>query len=76
MKIGELNMHCGECQLIEHCGEPYSDILICYEERFKEVNEDKFLELIADSQRKSKKARINDVYKRLCLSSNKGGQNK
>lgn len=65
MKIGELKMHCGECDLIEHCGEPWSDIAICCEERFKEVDEDIFLQLIETSERKSKKARINDVYKRL-----------
>lgn len=65
MKIGKLNMHCGECKLIDHCGEPFSDIAICYEDRFKDVDEDKFLQLIETSKRKSKKARINDVYKRL-----------
>ncbi|ACQ53987.1 hypothetical protein EXN65_21020 [Clostridium botulinum] len=65
MKIGELGMHCGECILIEHCGEPWSDIAICCEERFKDVDKTKFLKLIETSQRKSKKARINDVHKRL-----------
>ncbi|MBO0555755.1 hypothetical protein EXQ41_06785 [Clostridium botulinum] len=65
MKIGELDMQCGNCSIIEHCGEPYSDITICYEERFKDVDETKFLKLIETSQRKSKKARINDVHKRL-----------
>lgn len=68
MKIGELRMHCGECNLIEHCGEPYSDIAICCEERLKNINEDEFSKLIETSERKSKKARINDVYKRLKIS--------
>jgi hypothetical protein len=67
MKIGELDMHCGNCKIIEHCGEPYSDIAICHEKRFENVEEDKFLELIETSKRKSKKARINDVYKRLYI---------
>ncbi|AUN25429.1 hypothetical protein RSJ21_09265 [Clostridium botulinum] len=65
MKIGELGMHCGECTLIEHCGEPYSDVCICTESRFENIDETKFLKLIETSQRKSKKARINDVHKRL-----------
>lgn len=65
MKIGELDMQCGNCSIIEQCGEPYSDIIICCEERFKDVDETKFLKLIETSQRKSKKARINDVHKRL-----------
>ena len=65
LKIGELNMQCGECKLIDHCDEPFSDIKICCEDRFKEVDENRFLQLIETSKRKSKKARINDVYKRL-----------
>ena len=65
MLIGKLDMRCGECGLIDHCGEPYSDIAICCESRFKEVDEGEFLKLIETSERKSKKSRINDVYKRL-----------
>ncbi|EJO5349046.1 hypothetical protein NRP93_003198 [Clostridium botulinum] len=65
MKIGELGMHCGECTLIEHCGEPWSDIAICTESRFNNIDKDKFLQLVKTSKKKSKKAKINDVYKRL-----------
>lgn len=65
MKIGELDMHCGECKIIEHCDEPYSDVCICDESRFENVEEDTFLKLVEISTRKSKKARIKDVYKRL-----------
>ena len=65
MKIGELNMRCGECALIDHFGEPYSEICICDEKRFEEVYEETFLKLIESSTKKSKKARINDVYRKL-----------
>lgn len=65
MKIGQLDLHCGNCKIIDHCGEPYSDICICSESRFENVEEDTFLKLIETSTKKSKKARINDVYKRL-----------
>jgi hypothetical protein len=65
LKIGELDKHCGNCKIIDHCGEPYSDICICSESRFKDVDEYDFLTLIETSTRKSKKSRINDVYKRL-----------
>lgn len=65
MKIGKLNMHCGNCKIIDHCDEPYSDICICRESRFEDVEEDVFLQLIETSTKKSKKARINDVCKRL-----------
>lgn len=65
MKIGALDMRCGECTLLDHCGEPYSEICICSEKRFEEVQEETFLKLIESSTRKSKKARINDAYKKL-----------
>lgn len=65
MEIGKLNMHCGICSLIDYCGEPYSDICICSESRFKNVEEDIFLKLIETSKKKNKKSKINDVYKRL-----------
>lgn len=65
MKIGELDMHCGNCGIIEFCDEPYSDICICKEKRFKDIEEERFFELAETSKRKSKKAIINDVFKRL-----------
>ena len=65
MKIGKLNMHCGECKLIEYCGEPYSDIAICGEERFKDVDEEEFMKLAKTSPKWGKKAILNDVAKRL-----------
>lgn len=65
MKIGELNMHCGNCKIIDHCDEPFSDICICTQPRFENIQEDTFLKLIETSTRKGKKARINDVYKKL-----------
>lgn len=65
MKIGELNMRCGECSLIDHCGEPYSYICICNIKRFENIDEETFLKLIENSTKKSKKAKINDVYKKI-----------
>jgi len=65
MKVGELNMHCGECRLIDHCGEPYSEIIICMANRFKDVEEEKLYELLETSTKKSKTARLNDAHRRL-----------
>jgi hypothetical protein len=65
MKIGDLKMRCGECSIIDHCDEPYSDIAICCESRFADVDENEFLTVINKSKKKSKKARINDVAKSL-----------
>jgi len=65
MKIGELDMRCGNCTIIEWCGDPYSDICICEEYRFEDVEESNFFKLAETSNKKSKKAILNDVYKRL-----------
>lgn len=65
MKIGNLDMHCGDCNIINYCDEPYSNICICCDERFKEIEENRFIELAETSKRKSKKAIINDVFKRI-----------
>lgn len=43
MKIGELDQHCGECEIIEHCcKDGYS---FCYDEKFENVEEEQFLDL-------------------------------
>lgn len=65
MKINELNQHCGRCNIIDYCDEPYANICICCDSRFKDVEEEKFLKLAETSKRKSKVAIINDVVKRL-----------
>ena len=62
MKIGNLDMHCGDCKIIDYCDQPYSEICICGELRFKDVEEDRFIQLAETSKRKSKQAIINDVY--------------
>lgn len=58
-------MHCGECNIIDYCGEPFSDICICGERRFEDIDEAEFIKLAETSKRKSKRAIINDAYKRL-----------
>ncbi|WP_242975010.1 hypothetical protein [Anaerovirgula multivorans] len=53
--------------LIDYCGEPYSDITICCEERFKGIDEKMLYELLETSSKKSIKARLNDAYKKIVL---------
>lgn len=67
MRIGNLDMHCGNCSIIDYCDDSYSDICICCEQRFEDVKEERFLELAETSTKKSKRAIINDVYRRLNL---------
>lgn len=47
MKIGELKQRCGECQLIDYCGNPWS-YCICTQEQFKDVSEETY-EKIAET---------------------------
>lgn len=65
MRIGELDMHCGNCKIIDYCDEPYSEICVCCDKRFEHVNEESFLKLAETSEKKQKKAIIDDVAKKL-----------
>lgn len=42
MKLGELNMHCGECSIIEMCGEPHSTVSPCTREALEDMTEDEY----------------------------------
>ena len=44
MKIGKLKQHCGNCGVIEFCGDPFYYCL-CNDERFKDITEEKYKEL-------------------------------
>jgi len=43
MKIGDLNQHCGECKIIDLCGEPYSDICLCCNCELEDMSEEDYL---------------------------------
>lgn len=42
MKIGELNEHCGECELIGFCTEPYETPKLCAYEGLADVEESEY----------------------------------
>ncbi len=44
MKIGKLKQHCGNCGVIEFCGDPFYYCL-CNDERFKDITEENYKEL-------------------------------
>lgn len=38
VKIGDLEKDaCGECPIIDHCGEPFSEVHFCCDRRFKDI---------------------------------------
>ncbi len=64
MLMNELDMHCGNCTIIDYCND-YEDTPPCSQPRFENVEVDKFIELARTSKCGGKNALINDVYKRL-----------
>lgn len=65
MKIGKLEMRCGSCRIIDFCDEPFSEIAICTEKRFEDIEENDFVRLAEESKKRYKKEIIDDVYERL-----------
>lgn len=55
MKIGKLEQHCGECNLIDLCGEPYSDICICSSEALSNMEEEEYQKKVAEIRDNSKR---------------------
>lgn len=62
MKIGELDMKCGDCILIDHCGEPWSDVAICMEQRLKDIDEENFYKYLENALGKTKQDIIDNAY--------------
>jgi len=45
MKIGEMEQHCGECKLIDYCGNPYQELCLCCDSRFENMEVDEYISL-------------------------------
>lgn len=64
-------MRCGECKLIDHCDEPFSEVAICAEKRLSDIDEDTFFIYLESSKLpnrdtpEEKQAVIDDAYERL-----------
>jgi hypothetical protein len=43
MKISRLDQHCGNCSLIEYCGDPFYYCL-CHDSRFEDMDEEEYKE--------------------------------
>ena len=51
MKIGKLDMHCGDCHLIDYCGEPF-EFAICNSFGLKQMDADEYIKLYKSYQEK------------------------
>jgi|GEM_PF-1738897 len=65
MKIGELDQHCGECSLIELCGEPYSDIMLCANEVLANIEERDYIDTAEAIREKSKRNWSNKTIEKM-----------
>lgn len=43
MKIGELDQHCGNCSIIEFCGEPFDEVCLCCNSTLEDLTEEEYL---------------------------------
>lgn len=59
--IGKMDSHCGDCYLIEWCGEPFSDPYLCHDDRFKTIKISDYLKLAEASTVKTKDVDVSDV---------------
>jgi hypothetical protein len=64
MKIGKLDGHCGECRIADYCGMSWSDICICMERRFENIEEDDFLKTVKNCEGSGQEF-IDNIYKKL-----------
>lgn len=65
MKLGELEQHCGNCEVIDLCGEPWSDIMLCANMRIEHVEEKDYLKFACNCKRSNK------ALEKNCIRSNK-----
>lgn len=45
MKIGELDMHCGNCGVIDYCTEPFETPALCRVSALADVSEEDYIQL-------------------------------
>ena len=73
LKVGDMNSHCGECGLIDWCGEPYELPYLCNDNRFDDIDVEKYIKkaetskvtLDTEDYNEVLKAISDDVFKRL-----------
>jgi hypothetical protein len=59
MKIKDLEQNCGDCALIDYCAEPFEELCLCTDSRFKELTEDEYIAL-AEKSSKGENEKIAD----------------
>ena len=65
MKLSELHMHCGNCQIIDYCND-YEDTPPCAQPRFENVEIDRFKLLAESSKYGESNDILDDIHNKLC----------
>lgn len=67
MKIGELDQHCGNCTIIDLCGEPFSEVCLCCREELEEADESTY-RCVAEKIQSTNKRHISNkvICDRIC----------
>ena len=65
MKIGELDQHCGSCSIIDLCGEPYSEIMLCANEKLSEMEEEDYIRKVEEIRSKQKRNWSNKTLEKM-----------
>lgn len=69
MKIGELDQHCGSCSIIDLCGEPYSEIMLCANEKLSEMEEEDYIRKVEEIRSTQKRNWGNKTLEKMIVKS-------
>ncbi len=69
MKIGELNQHCGNCSIIDLCGEPYSEIMLCANGKLSEMEEEDYIRKVKEIRSTQKRNWGNKTLEKMIVKS-------
>lgn len=67
MKIGQLDMHCGNCNVIDYCAEPFDELCLCTRADLQDIEEDEYIKMAEEIQQGSKRYVSNEkMADRIC----------
>lgn len=69
MKIGELEQRCGNCMLVDLCGEPYSDVCLCCNEDLSELTEKEYIQKVNEIRFSAKRNWSNKSLEKMIIKS-------
>lgn len=69
MKIGELDQHCGKCKIVSLCGEPYSDVCLCCNEKLENMQEDEYIARVEEIRDYAKRNWSNKTLEKMIVKS-------